>query len=367
MSAKPRGARRGARRGATLVLVAMLMSVLIGMTALAVDLSRLYVMRGQLRAAADAGALAGAVELSHQRLDSLRGAAAGYALSNRVGGAEPAVAEGDVQVGIWDFDARSFTPVAPPDWPSQPVNAVRVVTRHSASLTFGRIFDLDDRELGASATAAVGYVADASCVKPWALDYGDLVDALTGGRGAATGALDPADINAIALADAGARRSSRFAIDATVQPLRLDGGYGGYGGYGSRYAQNITGCSARDIEPGDLVAGETDAAAAGELATRTALWRFCDANGGASGYEGSASFSCRGEPKVKVVLWNWRQVTRRRGTITSITYRVKYVGVVRIAGYGGAPARLRGYFSTMAARGAFTTDATPLTRVVLVR
>ena len=53
----------GDERGAVVVVVAMLLVVILGFTALVIDLSWLFVVRGELQNAADAGALAGVVEL----------------------------------------------------------------------------------------------------------------------------------------------------------------------------------------------------------------------------------------------------------------------------------------------------------------
>jgi len=348
------------RAGATLVLVAIMVSALIGIAAIAVDLSRLYVMREQLGASADAAALGGAVELSHQRLDDLVSNTVGYASANKVGGADPAVSSGDVQVGIWNFDSRSFTPVARGDWSSRPVNAVRVRTHHRAALTFGRIFDLADRQLTASATAAIGYVDDGSCVKPWAIAYTDLTDALSrgGGRGGAN--LTPGDVNAIAYGDQS--RSGAFAI-SSVEALDFGGSYSG----------NIRSCSGRYVSAGDVIRENSAPSSSVQRDTRVALWEYCDDHGGVTGTGGSTFFSCLGEPKVKVVLWSAREEHGRRGSRT-VTYRVKYVGVMRVTGYGGGGSgggggavRVRGYFSTMASPGDFQTRATPLTRVALVR
>src|SRR6266705_4315005 len=52
--------RRPAERGQTIVLVAVALVSLLGMAALAIDVTTLYVARGELQRAADAAALAGA-------------------------------------------------------------------------------------------------------------------------------------------------------------------------------------------------------------------------------------------------------------------------------------------------------------------
>src|SRR4029077_7173125 len=51
---------RRAERGQTIVLVAVALVSLLGMAALAIDVTTLYVARGELQRAADAAALAGA-------------------------------------------------------------------------------------------------------------------------------------------------------------------------------------------------------------------------------------------------------------------------------------------------------------------
>ncbi len=52
--------RRPAERGQTIVLVAVALVSLLGMAALAIDVTTLYVAKGELQRAADAAALAGA-------------------------------------------------------------------------------------------------------------------------------------------------------------------------------------------------------------------------------------------------------------------------------------------------------------------
>ena len=47
-------------RGAVAVIAAIMLIVLVGFTALAIDVGHLYLVRGELKNAADAGALAGA-------------------------------------------------------------------------------------------------------------------------------------------------------------------------------------------------------------------------------------------------------------------------------------------------------------------
>jgi len=110
-------------RGAVLVLVGLLLFVFVGVTALALDLGHLYIVKNELQNAADAGALAGAQNLfNHDPVAGLQIRAEANqiaydtALSNS---SEVLPVEvnwsggntGDVQRGHWSFSERKFTPV----------------------------------------------------------------------------------------------------------------------------------------------------------------------------------------------------------------------------------------------------------------
>ncbi|MEN9817588.1 MAG: putative Flp pilus-assembly TadE/G-like, partial [Gemmatimonadota bacterium] len=116
------------RRGGTLVLVAVLLTVLVGCAALAVDLARAYGVRTQLRTVADAAALSAATDLART---APQGDAVARALQlrsgNRVGGTvlgDAGMGAGDVVPGTWDFTAGAFTPSA---WAA--ATAVRATAR----------------------------------------------------------------------------------------------------------------------------------------------------------------------------------------------------------------------------------------------
>ena len=177
------------QQGVTLPLVAVLMFVLLGFTAMAIDLSNLYVVRNELQNSADAGALAGARFLYNDDGAAINtGAnliAYNAARDNRalaITGAVPVDVNwsggnaGDVQRGHWSFTTRTFTANdytgAPVLWgrswldlDTDPnfINAVRVVTRRQrtpgtpAASFFARIFGYQDFQLSADAVAYVGF------------------------------------------------------------------------------------------------------------------------------------------------------------------------------------------------------------------
>jgi len=123
------------RRGSYAIIVALLLIVLLGFAALAIDLSYLRLARMQAQNAADAGAHAALTELRMTRSeDAARARAAQIVNLNSIAGdlavLEP---ESDVVFGGWDFPSRTFN--ADADF----VNAVEVTVRREADAPGGSI------------------------------------------------------------------------------------------------------------------------------------------------------------------------------------------------------------------------------------
>ena len=178
--------------GVTIVLVTVLMLVLIGITALAIDVGHLLVVRGELQNAADAGALHAAHELYNDYGTEIQTSAnqEGYdaATENKAlseAGAIPVDLDlgADVQRGHWSFATREFTPndstivtdlwgVSTEDLDTYPefINAVRVVARRRATPAasfFARIFGYANFTLSAE---AIGYIGFAGKLAPGEVD-----------------------------------------------------------------------------------------------------------------------------------------------------------------------------------------------------
>ena len=99
--------------GSFVVWFAFGLIAIVGMGALAVDMSRLYVLETQLQGAADAAALAAIDELPDQ--DAARSTAIEYATKNLDLGTHGAVlSNSDVEFGFWDEENRIFDPAASP-------------------------------------------------------------------------------------------------------------------------------------------------------------------------------------------------------------------------------------------------------------
>ena len=123
------------RRGSYAILVAVLLIVLLGFAALAIDLSYLRLARMQAQNAADAGAHAALMELRKSRdEDVARERATQIVNMNFIAGDQAVIEPGDdVVFGGWDFPTHTFDPGA--DY----VNAVEVTVRREADSPGGSI------------------------------------------------------------------------------------------------------------------------------------------------------------------------------------------------------------------------------------
>lgn len=188
-------------RGATAVLVSILMTVFIGITALAVDVGHLYVARNELQNAADAGALAGARFLYTADGSSVNSGANtiadNAAVANMSEGLAVEVNQGDVQRGHWSYTTHTFTPNASLDTvqlfdtyilridtDTDFINAVQQVVRRETtpvSSYFAGIFGIQDSSMQAQATAYIGFAGSLDVEEvdlPIAICKESLVDAL---------------------------------------------------------------------------------------------------------------------------------------------------------------------------------------------
>jgi len=122
------------RRGNIAVLVAVLMTGLVAVSAVSLDTSRLLSLRNELQFSADAGAHAGAIQLMEPN-DPMTTADVAAAYSTRYLAMQGVVHVDSVELGAWDDFNHAFTPGL------MPPNAVRVVvSRRAAGLlvsTFG--------------------------------------------------------------------------------------------------------------------------------------------------------------------------------------------------------------------------------------
>jgi Flp pilus assembly protein TadG len=166
----PHGAHAG-QRGVALIYAVLLGMVLIGFLGIAVDSAYILSTKQQLQHAADAAALAGARQVKAELnplYPATRKSAMDIAASNDAASIsvklDPNVVnlgDGDIVVGVWDKDTRTFTPslLGP--------NAVQVRAKRDGAhadgplaLFFGPVFGTNASDVGVTATAVLAPAAD---------------------------------------------------------------------------------------------------------------------------------------------------------------------------------------------------------------
>jgi len=161
-----------APKGAITVLVAILMVILLGCAAMAVDIGHLYVARTELQRAADAAALAGALALGrgsdddpygdyYRSSDDIYSQAEQYANLNAVVGRGVVLnRDSDVRIGYLQYprDLTTALQIVPLD----ACNAVQVIARRDAynadgriTLFFAPILGINSSNVSASAIAVL--------------------------------------------------------------------------------------------------------------------------------------------------------------------------------------------------------------------
>ena len=350
---------RTGRRGATIVLIAILMTVIIGFAGVAIDLSRLYVMRAQLQTTADATAIAGIVEVNDKRPTNAPTAALVYLPLNAVERQTPTMSASNVEGGSWNFTTNTFTPLA--SWTDATLNAVRTTATYTGSYTLARVFGVTTKVVQARAVAALGFVSTTSCLRPWAVSYQTLLDQLypPAGSKPVSYNLTASDIQTLSSRSYPAdsirllASQSNVLTPGNIDAVQVNNPWNG----NNSYKTSISGCSNMDIGPGTWLNADPGE---GGGQTKGALKTFCDANGGTSGT--AKNFMCLGQPKIKLAMWD----INNGGSGGTLQVRVKYVGVFAIVRFidGNAqnkPDQVIGYFSSMATSGQFSTNPTPIT------
>ena len=200
---------RHLRKGTTAGPVIFLLPLAVGTIAMAVDLGYAVLIRSQLQVAADSAVrgAAGRMGTSH---DAVIEAAQAAAEGRRAVGKPIVVGDSDVQVGLWNAEARTFTPSGTGG------NAVRVIARRDepegsrgppflARLTSTTSPDVSASAVAVSAPRDIAFVVDLS---------GLMNDSTSFRQGA----------------DAGPGQASSEGRTARLQRLFDDLGFGAYPG-----------------------------------------------------------------------------------------------------------------------------------------
>lgn len=143
------------RRGVVLPLVGVMLFALLGMAALAVDVGYIYGLRQHAQNTADSAALAGASAIRDDLWEEVVGRAMTTIEKNQITRGFKSLSNQTVEIGDWDGDAHTFTPLTGSD--VEDGNAVRVIARrHRVPLFFASIFGQRDTNVARRAIALVG-------------------------------------------------------------------------------------------------------------------------------------------------------------------------------------------------------------------
>lgn len=133
------------RTGTVLILAAVLLIIVFGFLAFTVDVGYMSFEKARLQNAADFAALGAAVEIPNGE-DAVRLAAQQIAADNESGGGPVTLNSGDIELGMFDFESKVFTPgtTAP--------NAVRVTANlDDQPFFFAPVLGYDEFDMQATA------------------------------------------------------------------------------------------------------------------------------------------------------------------------------------------------------------------------
>jgi Flp pilus assembly protein TadG len=389
------------RRGAIVVMTGIFIVALMMIAAISVDASRIFAAKNELQTAADAAALAGALQLL-EGSETYEDTARAYAQRNLV--EQHNVDSVEVEFGVWLPADRSFVPGG------EPKDAVRITTRQPLPLSLVRVFGDSTVTITASAIAwSSGPVMEPQCLKPIAVPYSRLLQIL-GHQPWSDIALTDDDIRQLRDMPVSSRKwhfhlgdqqtehsqsgGSQFGEDHLKRdqyfPIDIDSTYDrtdpnmmsrpplDTGTYRSYLAGPPDGrCTAR-VRPGDRVRSEP---APKVRAVRDGLAEICRSLGGQ--LEGTSLLTCRAngariEMPLRVAYWSgflpspdyvpWQDDGARSVLVTRATGSFVVDSLDWNQGNEVFHARMHGYFDVQPTFGVIDeTAASTLLRPVLVR
>lgn len=163
------------QRGGVAIWFALLLPVLLGFAALAVDLTRLHLVKVELQNAADAAAMGGARSLTDPGGDPFNWTAAEakaleLAQQNVANGAP--IQQATIETGYWNLQSRSWSDTAATGY----FPAVRATIAISdaqnngpLNLLFAPVLGIADRNVEASATAVIAPPSGGTGIFPFAI------------------------------------------------------------------------------------------------------------------------------------------------------------------------------------------------------
>lgn len=377
-----------ARRGAVAILTVLLFLALLGIGAVVVDFARLELMRNQLQTAADAAALAGAVQLTKTDKISYLAQAKAIGQANPLFDTVVVVPDAAVEVGRWDRASRTFASTNSPTT----ADAVRVTLSHQSSYLIGSALGFAPKQVAVKAVAWAGpSVGETMCMKPWALWIGQLMNRINlyrfGSPGDPTRPMEQADLDALRdmpedgptgrtftvfLGNGGTDTTFNGNFYAISLPpfYHADGSPSDSTSNGANsYEQNISGARCNSVSIGDSLLTEPGAMV-GKTCAGVVGSESCNVNG--DGICASlVNGTCKGPNGEDVVVKTafWSAPTTSNGRLAAA---VRLIGSFQLKTFTknngkDGKAQLTGTFLPLADNGPIGNQVTTLVRIVLVQ
>lgn len=367
------------RRGAIALFTVLLFLAMMTVAAVVVDMARLQYMRNQLQTAADAAALAGAVQLLRTPKTDAVAKAKAYGQANALMNTNVTVVDSEIVYGNWNPTTRTFAPNGNDAFTA---DAIQVTVHSTSKYIVANAFGWSPKPVAARAVAWAGpSVGKTDCMKPWAIWYGLLMERINAYEGTSTDPtrpMQPADLAALRQMSEAQRTFSLFlgnsangdvlnsgnyyAVD--LPPVRYaDGTAGNPLTGGSAYTDALAGVDKNgnpvcfqvgvgdvlQTEPGAMI-GPTrqgvDPAICASFAGNTCL----DANGNT--------------PMIKSAFWT--QSTNKGSGKFEVT--VQIIGSFALKQYDKSKATITGVFQPIQDSGPVSDSVTTtLQRIILVK
>jgi hypothetical protein len=179
------------RRGVIAIFTVLLFLAMLTIIAVVVDFARMQFMRNQMQTAADAAALAGAVQLLRTPRSAYASQAETFGGDNPLLNTSVAVNDSNVVLGNWNPGTRTFTGGAS----ITTADAVQVTLHHPSSFIIANVLGWVPKQIAVRSVARAGPSATQSnCMKPWALWFGLLRSKLDTAEGKP---FDPSDTTSL--------------------------------------------------------------------------------------------------------------------------------------------------------------------------
>ena len=286
------------RRGSTLVMVAIMLVAFLGVGAISADVSRYFVVTGELQTAADAAALRGAMKLSvtpgvdpEAVVDAA--VVAFVTGTQRADGTALTVSDTAVQMAFYTPGTNGAQGTISYALNGRRPNAVTVNLRAAPRGVFSQLLGLTGAvNMNRAATAWVGHLGS-NCVRPWAFPYRAMYMAVSGNTSPPTPApdLDPVQYMNFLARDSSQRMFTVLGQNQTsTQPN--DGEWNGFNFTGNAgkasFVDGIQGCTSTKINP-DAGEGVTLPGQANQYVN----WSVDAVNGGGNGNNAVAGICVR--------------------------------------------------------------------------